>query len=96
MAKVDTHGLKMVGLKKASGETFGSYSHLPNCAYTEIFYNIETGDVWANYQPSGNSWTQYDDRNIICVCNCYQKLHMQEIADLIYERINYMKVIGLI
>lgn len=87
MAKVNTHGLKMIGLKKASGSTenYGYYSGM----YDEIFYNVETGEVWTVFQCSlgHNSWTEYHDENIVKICNTDEHMTMQEIADCIYNHI---------
>lgn len=85
--KLDTHGLRMKGLKKASGETsnYGHYSP----QYMEIFYHKQTGEVWTKFQYSigHNTWTQYDDTDIIKVCNASMHMTMQEIADKIAERV---------
>ena len=87
MAKVNTHGLKMVGLKKASGNTedYGYYSP----SYEEVFYDMKTGEVWTVFQHSlgQNWWTQYDDKNIIKICNTSHHMTMQEIADRIYDAV---------
>ena len=85
--KINTHGLTIKGIKKASGETcdYGYYSG----EYVEIFYDRSTGEVWTKYQYSlgHNWWTQYDDPDIIKVCSTSQHLTMQQIADLIAERL---------
>lgn len=84
---INTHGLKMIGLKKASGSTanYGAYSP----AYDEIFYDTKTGEVWTVYQCSigHNSWTVYDDPNVIKICNASCHMTMQEIADAIAEQL---------
>lgn len=80
---IDKHGLKMSGLKKASGATqdYGAYSP----EYQEIFYDRSTGEVWAVYQYSlgHNSWTEYHDPDVIKICNTSSHLTMQQIADAI-------------
>ena len=83
MKKINTHGLKMVGLKKASGNTGCS---TPN-AYDELFYNRTTGEVWTVFQYSigHNSWTKYHDRSIIKIGETSEHMTMQEIADRIAE-----------
>lgn len=85
--KIDKHGLKIVGLKKASGNTMNNYQ--AGC-YDEIFYDKSTGEVWTKYQCSlgFNSWTEYHDENIIKLCNTTEHLTMQEIADLIEKCVN--------
>lgn len=82
--KVDTHGLRIKGLRKASGET--------DCAnpryggYTEIFWNQRTGKVLTTYQVSfgHNSWTVFDNPDIVKVCNADAHMTMQQIADAIW------------
>lgn len=87
MAKVDTHGIKIKGLKKASGNTenYGYYSG----KYDEVFYDRKTGEVWtvSRYSLGQNTWTVYDDPNVIKVCNASNHMTMQEIADMIYQRL---------
>lgn len=87
MAKLNTHGLTIHGLKKASGETVNCGRYSP--AYHEIFYNRETGEVWAIYQYSlgMNSWTHYHDNSVIKVCNTQDHMTVQEIADAIADRV---------
>lgn len=40
-------------------------------AYYQVFYNRETDEVWGNFEVSlgENSWSVYDDRNIVCIGN---------------------------
>lgn len=91
MASINTHDLKINGLKKASGETknYGYYSG----KYVEIFYDKGTGEVLTKFQYSlgQNTWTEYHDSNIIKVCNASMHMTMQEIADKIAERIDEVK-----
>lgn len=81
MAKVNTYGLPIKGLKTASGytEDYGSYSG----RYVEIFYDRSTGEVWGNFQCSlgQNSWSEYNDTDIVKICNTSRHMTMQEIAD---------------
>ena len=81
MARVNTYGLTIKGLKKASGytEDYGYYSG----RYVEIFYDRSTGEVWGNFQISlgQNSWTEYHDPAVVKICNTSRHMTMQEIAD---------------
>lgn len=81
MAKVNKHGMKMIGLKKASGSTedYGWYDG----RFHEIFYDKKTGEVWTVFQYS-DSWTVYHDENVVKIGNTTKHLTMQRIADLIY------------
>ena len=69
MSRVNYHGLKIQGIRKASGST-GNWAPR-SCGYDEIFYDLSTGDVWTIPQVSlgCNSWTEYHDKNIIKICN---------------------------
>ena len=85
MAKVNTYGLPIKGLKTASGytEDYGSCSG----RYVEIFYDRGTGEVWGNFQCSlgQNSWTEYHDPTVVKICNTSRHMTMQEIADEIHR-----------
>lgn len=87
MAKINTYGYKMHGLKAASGETknYGYYSG----SYVQINYDVSTGDVWTDYHYSlgQNSWTEYHDSDVVTVCNTSRHMTMQEIADAIADAI---------
>lgn len=87
MKSINTYGLKIKGLKKASGNTmnYGSYSD----KYDEVFYDRKTGEVWTVFQCSlgHNSWTVYHDPNVIKVCNASRHMTMQALADAIHEAI---------
>lgn len=88
---IDTHGLKMTGLKKASGATcnYGNYSD----QYDEIFYDRATGEIWTVYQVSigMNTWTEYHDADVIKICNAQHHMTMQQIADAIYQRVQELE-----
>ena len=85
MAAINTHGLKINGIRKASGNTINWSPR--SGGYTEIFYDKSSGDVWTVDQVSlgQNSWTAYKSRSIIKVCNTDVHLTMQQIADMIHE-----------
>lgn len=89
MKKINKHGLKMRGLKSASGDT-RNYGR--NC-YIQISYNTSTGEVLTDYHCSigGNSWTKYHDSDIITIGNTSQHMTMQEIADAIAEVIEWRR-----
>lgn len=74
--KVNKHNLKMDGLKKASGMTCRW------CGYTQISYDMETGDVLAVDHIRGE-WSQYHDPAVVHVFDAYDHFTMQQIADRI-------------
>lgn len=82
---LNTHGLKIKGLKKASGETV-DYG-FNDGRYDEVFYDRSTGEVWTVFQCSlgQNWWTKYPDPSIIKICNATRHMTMQELADKIAE-----------
>lgn len=78
----------MKGLKKTAGETKdlkGYYSG----EYLEIFYDKEKKEVWGIYQYSlgQNTWTVYDDENVIKICNASEPMTMKEIEEQIKEKV---------
>lgn len=85
--QINKHGLKMHGLKAASGETkdYGYYSG----HYVQISYDTETGDILADYHYSlgQNSWTHYHAPAIITVATTADHMTMQEIADAVAQAV---------
>jgi hypothetical protein len=81
---LNTHGIKMHGIKAAAHETTHA---APYGAYIQISYNPATGDVLTAYHVSGNSWTQYQDPEIIHICNAHERMTMQAIADAVAEAV---------
>lgn len=77
---INKQGLKMRGLKKASGETidWGTSGW-----YTQISYDTETGDIYTN-DHCGESWSAYPP-GVITVCYTDRHMTMQQIADAIAE-----------
>ena len=89
MKKVNKHGLKMRGLKSASGDT----RNYGRGCYIQINYNTRTGEVLTDYHCSlgGNSWTEYRDAAIITIRNTSRHMTMQEIADTIADERDWMQ-----
>lgn len=86
--KTNTYGLTLNNLRKVSGSTANWPIH--SGGYTEIFYDIATGDLWSVDQVSlgGNSYTQYDSADVVKVCDTNRHLTMQQIADLVHEAVS--------
>nr|DAG42283.1 MAG TPA: hypothetical protein [Caudoviricetes sp.] len=89
MKKVNKHGLKMRGLKSASGDT----KNYGRGCYIQISYNTRTGEVLTDLHCSlgGNSWTEYRDRDITTIKNTSRHMTMQEIADAIAQELDWMQ-----
>ena len=83
--KVNTHGLKMIGLKAASGETKGiSYcSGQYSGQYVQIGYDLDEGRVYADWHLTVDDYRRYHSPRIITVCGAREPMTMQEIADCV-------------
>lgn len=80
--------LRLKGIKKVSGETKelkGYYSP----EYLQLNVNKVTGEVWTNYHYNlgQNSWTQYEDDNILNCGNICNPMTMSEIKEMVMEAI---------
>ena len=83
----------MMGLRKASGESKdlkGYYSG----HYYQVNYDVHAGEVFADYHYSlvPNCWTQYRDEDIINCGNISSPKTMQEVANIVWKKVQYMKV----
>ena len=85
MAKINRHGLKITGLKTASGKTCACSPY--EAGYYEVFYNLDNGSVWTVYRYSSgfNCRAEESRENVIRVCSTREHLTMQEIADRIAD-----------
>lgn len=82
--KIDTHGRTIHNLKAVSGSTINN----PN-GYSQISYNVSTGELYENWHAGNpkNSWTQYDDPEIITVARTSKHMTMQELADAVHTKL---------
>lgn len=87
MKKVNTYGFKMTGIKTVAGE---SNRYWRSGEYLELFYDCATGEVWTVYQYSlgQNNWTVYHKPSVIKIDNISRKVTMQEVANMIVERLD--------
>ena len=80
---INKHGLKINGLKKASGDTVDwGYTGW----HTQICYDTDTGDIYT-HDHCGQSWTRYHDPEVITVCHTTKHMTMQDIADAIFRAV---------
>lgn len=88
--KLKKHGLKMNGLKAASGET-QNYWYYSGC-YVQISYDTRGGQVLTSFHCSlgQNSWTEYPSGKIVHICNTSRHMTMQEIADKIAQEVAWL------
>ncbi|MGN0968113.1 MAG: hypothetical protein ACI4O3_02495 [Oscillospiraceae bacterium] len=84
---INKYGIKMTGLKKASGNTVNWSLH--SGGYTEIFYDRSTGEIWTKDQISigQNSWTVYHDPDVIKICNTSRHMTMQQLSDAVRDKL---------
>ena len=87
MKSINTHGLTIQGLRAACGQTCNWAPR--SGGYTEVFYDRATGEIWTVDQISigMNTWTQYDDPDVIKVCSTTTHKTMQQLADLVYQAV---------
>ncbi len=89
MKKVNTHGIKMVGLKAASGNTCNWAGH------TQISYDMSDGQILTDDIVENNSWVQYHSPDIITVTpGTNRHMTMQEIADLVAEAVSFENMVS--
>lgn len=86
MMKANTYGLKMKGLKKASGETCTCRQ-----GYVQISYDMDDGEVIATYHADTNSWSEFRGGSVLTVCGTDRHMTMQEIADVIAREVSSHK-----
>ena len=92
MATINTHGIKMNGLRKAAHETKGLSPY--GDIRTQISYDRDTGDIYTN-DHIGENWSQYHDPAVITVCFTKRHMSQQEIADRIAEALADAEQYGL-
>lgn len=98
--KINKYGLKMNRLKATAGET--QYNNIKICGkkvkeYLQIDYKMDTGDILIYRHILFNDNKKYDDKNIINIYfNNGKKLTMQEIADAIYNKVEYYNMMGFV
>lgn len=90
MAKINKYGMKMEGLRAASGETTSW------AGYTQVSYDMNDGQILTNDHAGtpDSSWTQYHSNSIITVLNASRHYTMQEIADVIHDKVNEYNVMN--
>lgn len=76
--------IKFKGIKKA----MGVYNWAKKEGFSTIFYmDTRTNEVWCNYYTNQNSWSKYDDVEIIAV-NVKEYLNQEENIKLTMELLN--------
>ena len=76
--------MKISGLKKIAGETKSLQGHYSSL-YLQLNYDTSDGHAWTDQHCSlgHNSWSRYNDENIINCGVISSPMTMKEIADMI-------------
>ena len=83
MKSVNTYGMMMKGLRKASG-----YTKTINNGRVQINYDMETGDVIYTWHLNESSWTEYRENSVIHIVTTRSQMTMQQIADAIRDKVD--------
>jgi hypothetical protein len=92
MANINTHGIKINGLRKAAHETKGLSPY--GDVRTQISYDRDTGDIYTN-DHIGDDWSRYYDPAVITVCFAKRHMTQQQIADRIADALAETEMYGL-
>lgn len=85
--KINTHGIKMNGLRKAAGATKCLASCRSGCR-VQISYDCDDGDIYTCFHCDCNGHAQYCG-DVVTVCHAGSPMTMQQIADRIAEVLNH-------
>lgn len=82
--KVNTHGLKMTGIRKVSRETKELAAWGAGCYNLSLYYDINQGYLWTIVE--GICDEDLGD-GLYKIANLWDYFNMQEIADMVYYRL---------
>ena len=85
MKKINMHGLKIEGLRKAAKDSANG-SRRYNL-HMQINYNSDNGEVWASGPMTDGEYINFDDPAIFPVCETRTHMTMQAVADAISEAV---------
>lgn len=88
MAKVNTYGLKISGLRGIAGRTKGLRGFYDSY-YLQLFYDQATGEAWTTEHVSlgHNSQMVIHDPDVVNCGFLWEPLTMQQLADRIRESV---------
>ena len=89
MAKINTHGLKMIGLRNACAETRKIHN---TGLVLEISYDLNAGKIITKEYADWNSYTVFDSESIQTVMRTSISPTQQEIADAVDLKINAERI----
>lgn len=84
---LNTHGLKMIGLKEAADETSCIRENSGHCV--QISYDKSTGEVITHFFADENGIMYYCDPDVYRICFAGGKMSEQDIADRIAESLSH-------
>lgn len=86
--------MKLKGIKKASGytENYSAYDQ----HRTDLFIDLETGEVWGEYIYGNQTWKQFHNPAIKKFASTKKHMTMKEIREKAEEFIALMKADGFI
>ena len=67
-----------------------------NSGYYQIWYDYSTGELWTTEHADGESWTEYNDKNIMLVCNTTGPMSPKRIRQELDNAIEIRRSIGWI
>lgn len=82
-----TKELVIKGIKSVAGES-KKQNYRSGC-YLQLNYDKKTGKVWANEHCSfgQNSWTAYEEENIVVCGNITRPMTMEEIKEMVKDAV---------
>lgn len=81
MKAIDRHGRKLYGLFQSAPHT---YQKAPK--FADVYYDVKTDEVWVEIRQH-NEPAELDDSDVIHVLRTHRRTTMQQIADLIDEKL---------
>lgn len=86
--------MKFIGIRQVASET-KLLKDETGGKYMQLNYNTTTGSCWVDwlYGYAGNSFSQYDDPDIITCGYIYRPLTQKEIKEKIINELDYLEMI---
>lgn len=89
--KVNKYGIKMLNLRKVSGETANN-----PIGYSQISYDRATGELLEDWHTGSplTSWTEYHDPDVIHICSTSKHMTMQQLADAVRDKLDWLYAVS--
>lgn len=81
--------MKMTGIKSLCSETksLPRHGYGPGCY--EVFFDRCTGQVWGNYQVDRNTWTEYENPDVIPCGWITTPATIKEISTMVHSAVRF-------